>query len=373
MKIVFVSDAVYPYNKGGKEKRLFEISTRLAAMGNDVHIYCMKWWDGPKTRTENGVRLHAISKLYPLYSGERRSIKQGVLFGLACVKLIREDFDVIDVDHMPFFPLYSVWLVCLLKRKKMFATWNEVWGRKYWVEYMGVAGNISALIERISVLLPAKITAISPHTSVQLREQLHCKKELAVVSCGLDYSQIKKVKPSAHKSDVIFTGRLLKNKRVDLLVRAVAELQKSSKPIKCIIVGDGPEKASLQQLARKLNMQSVIEFHDFYEDHNKVYALIKASKVFAHPSEREGFGIVAIEANACGKPVVTNLATANATKDLIKDNYNGFRFAKTAKALASSIEVALQTSDTLENNCLARAKQFDWKALSYQLAEVYAS
>jgi glycosyltransferase involved in cell wall biosynthesis len=40
-KIVFVSDAIYPYMKGGKEKRLHEITTRLARMGHDVHIYTM--------------------------------------------------------------------------------------------------------------------------------------------------------------------------------------------------------------------------------------------------------------------------------------------------------------------------------------------
>src|SRR3989344_1109907 len=124
MKIAIVSDAVYPYNKGGKEKRIYEISTRLAKLGHEVHIYCMDW--PSLARTLDGVHLHAISPYYPLYSGERRSIRQAILFSLHCLKLIFEDFDVIDVDHMPFFPLYTVKLVCLLKGKKMLATWNEV-------------------------------------------------------------------------------------------------------------------------------------------------------------------------------------------------------------------------------------------------------
>src|SRR5688572_4712282 len=99
LNIAIVSDAIYPYNKGGKEKRIFEISTRLAKAGHEVHIYCMKWWGADRRlsppasaarqgrnaqpindnhRMENGVHLHAISPLYPLYSGQRRSIKQAL-------------------------------------------------------------------------------------------------------------------------------------------------------------------------------------------------------------------------------------------------------------------------------------------------------
>ena len=106
MKIVYISDAVYPYNKGGKEKRLFEISTRLARRGHDVHIYTMNWWNGPKVIKENGVSLHAISPLYPLYTKSgKRSIKEALAFSSYIFQgLIKEDFDILDVDHMPFFP-----------------------------------------------------------------------------------------------------------------------------------------------------------------------------------------------------------------------------------------------------------------------------
>ena len=106
---------------------MYDISTRLAARGHDVHIFCMKWWSGrEQTRVEDGVHLHALSPLYPLYSGERRSIKQGVLFGLHCLKLLKEECDVIDVDHMPFFPVFFTKVVCVLRGKKLFPTWHEL-------------------------------------------------------------------------------------------------------------------------------------------------------------------------------------------------------------------------------------------------------
>src|SRR5690349_4431486 len=107
LKIAYVSDAIYPYNKGGKEKRIFELTTRLAKAGHNVTIYCMKWWEGSEQkRLENRVKLKAISPLYPLYSGKRRSMKQAILFALSCFKLLREDFDVLDADHMPHLILF---------------------------------------------------------------------------------------------------------------------------------------------------------------------------------------------------------------------------------------------------------------------------
>jgi glycosyltransferase involved in cell wall biosynthesis len=369
-----VSDAIYPYNKGGKEKRLYEMSTRLATMGHEVHIYCMKWWDGSKDRYEDGVHLHGICKLHNLYIGERRSMKEAIYFGIACLKIITQKFDVIDVDHMPYFPLFTVRLVCLIRRKKMIATWHEVWGAEYWKEYLGgFKASIAARIERLSTKLPHQVISISPHTTEQLIAKLSCKKEIITISNGLDIEAIQKVPAKRIENDFFYAGRLLKHKRIDLLIKAIAELKKNGKDVSCIVVGDGPEKSRLTKLAKKLELESSIAFHKFYEIHDDVYGLIKASKVFAFPTEREGFGIVAIEANACGKPVVTSLSPNNAASNLIVNGENGFHFKQDdVKSLAVSLDEALNQGSKLEKNCIASAKKFDWIPLSKRLAEVYA-
>jgi hypothetical protein len=111
-----VSDGVYPFNKGGKERRLWENSRRLVAGGVEVHIYTMKWWTAGRVLNLDGVQLHAICKRRSLYHGERRSMVQAVLFGLTTLKLLVARFDVLDVDHMPYFPLFSARIVCALRR-----------------------------------------------------------------------------------------------------------------------------------------------------------------------------------------------------------------------------------------------------------------
>ncbi len=347
MRIAFVSDAIWPYNKGGKEKRMHDISIRLAQKGHDVHIFTMKWWQGDATKVENGVTLHAISPLYPLYAGPRRSIKQGILFGLMCFKLIKETWDVIDVDHMPFFPLFSVKLVCLLKGKKMTATWNEVWGRDYWVKYMGLLGNISYIIERLSVLLPDKIISISELTTNKLKTELKSAKQIVTIPIGVDIEHIQKIKPSKQKSDVIYVGRLLSHKNVDVLIKAVALLAKQNKSISCLIIGTGPELSNLQKLTRELKLEKNVAFLTNIKESDEVYALMKSSKVFVLPSTREGFGIVVLEANACGIPVITVDHEDNAAKDFFSEGMVNELTKIDSKSLSSKLNQFLAYKQTV--------------------------
>ncbi|MEM2276636.1 MAG: glycosyltransferase [Thermoproteota archaeon] len=80
----------------------------------------------------------------------------------------------------------------------------------------------------------------------------------------------------------------------------------------------------MERLVEKLGLEKNIVFKGFLEDHDEVISYMKASKVFVLPSSREGFGIAALEANACGIPVITVKHDRNATCDLIKNGVNGF-------------------------------------------------
>ena len=137
------------------------ITRRLKMLGVEVHIYTMKWWDGKNTIDFSGVRLHAICKQRPLYCGERRSIMQALMFGLATFKLIAAKFDVLDVDHMPYFPLFAARIICALRRKRMIATWHEVWGNAYWRNYLGRLAPISTVTEWLAARMPKEIVSVT--------------------------------------------------------------------------------------------------------------------------------------------------------------------------------------------------------------------
>ena len=95
MKISLVYDAIYPYIKGGGEKRYYEIAQRLSAKGHEVHIYGQKLWSGDKIIKKEGIFYHGIAKSSSLYTQERkRSIKEAIMFGFCSLKMVKEDFDI---------------------------------------------------------------------------------------------------------------------------------------------------------------------------------------------------------------------------------------------------------------------------------------
>lgn len=373
MKIAIVSDAVYPYNKGGKEKRIYEISRRLAKRGHEVTIYCMKWWGGPDTRVDEGVRIKAICPYYLLYAGERRSIKEALLFSLHCLKLVREDFDILDVDHMPHLVLFSTKLVALLKRKKLHALWNEVWGTSYWIKYMGPAGVCAALIEKITSMLPDQITAVSEPTARALMSMLKVPEhKIAIIPNGISISELADITPATSRSDVIFVGRLLPHKNVDVLIQSIALLKTNYPRIRCIIVGKGPEKNYLIKLIQENDLLENVELIECIEDQKQLYSLMKSSRVFAFPSVREGFGIVVLEANGLGLPVITTDDDQNAARYLIKEGVNGTIVSLSKENLANAIEVYMtRAPEAVSYTPLLQ--QYDWDNLARKVEEIFAT
>jgi len=87
---------------------------------------------------------------------------------------------------------------------------------------------------------------------------------------------------------------------------------------------------------------------------------MKSSKVFVLPSTREGFGIVALEANACGLPVVTVNHGRNAACDFINNGENGFICELSAEYIAEKILIGLEMGKIMRRKCIESAMRYDW-------------
>jgi glycosyltransferase involved in cell wall biosynthesis len=371
-RVAFVSDAVWPYNTGGKEQRLYEIGRRLAATGRQVDIYTMRWWDGPGTVVHDGMRYHAICPRLPLYSGSRRSMAQALLFGVATLRLVRADFDVLDVDHMPLFPLFAARAVCALRRKTLIGTWHEVWGARYWRTYLGAAGRIGWLTEVLAVRAPDVIVANSAQTARRLLD-IDAGVRVVTVAPGVDLDHVAGVAAAPERTDVVFAGRLLPNKNVDLLLRAQAHLRDQGRRLRVRIIGEGPEREALGSLAARLGVADDVEFRDFFAGHDELLADIKSARVFVLPSDREGFGIVVLEALACDVPVVTIDVEANAARHLVAEGVNGALCAPRPDDLAAAIVRCLEPAVPLRPraSCRERHAHHDWPAVAARLADLF--
>lgn len=338
--VALVTDAIYPYFRGGKEVRYYEVAQRLARWA-DVHVFTMKWWDGPSTHNDGRVTFQATSRLYSMYSGERRSYREALFFAVSCLCLFRFDFDVIEADQFPTFHIFTLRLVTWLKRKPLTVTWHEVWDRAYWLQYLGVAGNLAYLVQWLAMRAPDHLIAASAETAARLEVILGKRASVSVVPNGIDLEGIQFSHPDDMRVDLVTVGRLLPHKNVDMLLRCVARLHAAGLPVTCRVIGDGPQREALHRLAGELGIEHAIDFrHDVWEQKD-VYSLVKAARVAVFATEREGFGIAVLEAIACGIPVVTTSAPDNLARYLVARSAAGVVCAPSVEAITDTVQVLL--------------------------------
>jgi glycosyltransferase involved in cell wall biosynthesis len=368
LEIAYLYDAVYPWVKGGAEKRIYELSQRMVRRGHTVHCYGMKWWQGENEILMDGVHLHGICQPMPLYLGGRRSIKEAAYFA-GKVLSAGVECDIIDCQNFPYLSCFSAKFISSSKRQELFITWLEVWG-DYWYEYLGMKGILGQSIERVAALLTEKNIAISERTCRDLVGL--GVKAVQIVPSGIDWQKIERIIPSEKLSDIICAGRQVRHKNVDLFIEALEMVKSEIPDVRALIIGDGPENSALQSLVRKTGLENNVEFCGFLENYSDALALMKSSRVFASPSTREGFGMAALEANACGLPVVTVKHRMNAVMDLVTEQ-TGLVCEPTAKALAEGLCRVLEKGDGMRGQCIGMARKYDWDEICERAERVYES
>jgi len=371
MKIALVYDAIYPFVKGGVEKRVWELATRLTRRGHEVHLFGMKFWEGEDNLFREGVFLHGVCPAQKLYVGGRRSLWQAIYFSIYLISpLLKEKFDIIDCQQFPLFSCFSSRLVSRMRKTPLVITWYEVWG-DYWFNYLGYKGLIGKEIERNIASFKCPTISVSVMTANRFRTSFK-KSVTTVIPVGIDISRIRSIPPSTQESDIIFVGRLIKEKNGALLVRAFHSLSTSHKNIRLVIIGDGPEREVITALIHDFSLNDRVSLSGFADEHDDLIARLKSSKVFVLPSTREGFGISALEALACGIPVVTVDHPANAIRDLITGG-NGFLCSLSAEDLAKTICLALRHHKEMRNACIKSAESFCWENITSEIETFYNS
>ena len=101
---------------------------------------------------------------------------------------------------------------------------------------------------------------------------------------------------------ILAVGRLCKQKRFDILIKAFSLVNAKYSNTRLIICGKGRDQAKLQNLSKQLNISKLISFKGFIND---VYPYFKGSDIFCLSSEYEGFGLVLVEAMAFGTKIVS--------------------------------------------------------------------
>jgi len=174
----------------------------------------------------------------------------------------------------------------------------------------------------------------------------YTNKEIGITPFGVDTERFK---PSQKEGDGTFVignvKTLSDNYGIDLLIRAFAIVcaKNPDKPLKLRIVGDGPDKTKLQELSRSLGVDGRTEFVGFV-DNRRLPEIYNSFDVSVSLSYKESFGVVAVEAMACGCPVVTS--DADGFREVVADGVTGFIVPKgNPEAAAGAIQRFINTPE----------------------------
>jgi glycosyltransferase involved in cell wall biosynthesis len=344
MRIAFVYDAVYPETKGGVERRVWELARLLVSEGHDVELLVPKFWDGADVIERDGVVLRGVSSAGSLYrSSGRRAVLPSLRHAWGAYRALRRrPYEIVDCQVPAHLACLSSRLASRSKKgTHQLVTWHEAWGT-HWRREFGFAGYGGRVIERMVARLPVTHISVSNDTATWMRE-LRVEPE-AVVEAGVDVRGIDSISASA-ASDIAFVGRLVPSKNLGLLLDAMAVLRDCDVEVTLNIVGDGPSREVWERRSRELGLGHEVAFLGSLPHWEAVIAVVKGSKVLALPSVREGFGLIALEAAACGTPVVTVDHPRNAARHLVDHGRTGLVVQETPEEMAKAIGTIIDDED----------------------------
>ncbi len=363
MKILLTNIAAYPCI-GGVENSLIYIGRELMRIGHDVKVFCFQHSpDEPLSMVHEGVEIirspykpfrwphtrlwnqvataqqaipAVLEKFRPdlIWSrsasvglGIRRSGYQGPLVQVFCTNA-----------KMDCRGLYLQTHGLPLRRRLMFA---GLWSFAYTAAF------------RLERELASNCTAVA--FSENMRRQLHAgfprrARHCHVIPPGIDGNFFSPENGARHFSAirreyglhpdepiVLYVGRLLSAKHIPMLMDAVAAL---ATPAKLVLVGGGPDEALLRQYAHRVGISNRVVFCGPHQ--TLLPGFYAMARVFVLPTTTESFGLVYLEALACGTPAVGFTGDGHrvltATDEIVRDGMTGgIARRANASALADKI------------------------------------
>jgi len=216
------------------------------------------------------------------------------------------------------------------------------------------------------------VRAVSERLRQRLVEAVIPDERISKTPIGLDRTEAapRFSRPPGFETVFVFVGRLDKGKGADLLIDAFAAVQDKNRKTALLIVGDGPERASLESQARGLDLRTPIRFFGWMRDPRGVIA---AADALVLPSWSEGWGRSPVEALAAGVPVImTDVGLAG---EIVRDNENGLVVPPgDAAALTGALQRFTEDPDLrarLRNGAVTNGRSFP--SFGNTVAEVVAA
>jgi len=341
-------DITHP-QAGGCELHLHEIGKRIVEAGHSVSLFCGAYDGCERSDEVDGIKIIRKGGAYTVYFYALSEYLSG---------LRKNHYDVVvdDINGVPFFtPLY-------IGRPKLAILHHlvkEIFFRELPVTLRPVGYTAEKLIPVVYGKIP--FVTVSKSTKAEMVEAGITAGNIEIVHNGI--SDMYKPNPSlkSREPHIVYLGRLKTYKQLDHLIDAGVLLKERIEGVKLSIAGTGEAEEDLKELARHRDMGATVEFCGFIDEDEKL-RLLQSAWLFVTPSQKEGWGLTVIEANACGVPAIAY--DVPGLRDSIRYGETGLLVGKkTVENLAACMEKTIcdeAQRGRLSRNALKWSKNFSW-------------
>lgn len=367
---------VKDYIRGGVGEVVYNLSLKLAQLGHEVYIFTTSADRKDHIEEYGNITLFRYGRRFKIADTD---ISLSLLNGpLKC------DLDIVHL-HLGSPPATLAALRYIKKKRKTFVV----------THHLDPEWNYGSIIRRILVFIYAKyyvkkalsksdiIIALSEHFLNMSKFLSDYITKIEIIPNGINledfdspYTKIEareKLGLSLDDKIILFVGALTERKGPQVLLKAMPIILRNVPDSRLILVGSSTDYLkSLEKLAKDLSIESNVEFTGFVDDATKVM-YYKSADVFVLPSFSESFGIVLLEASACGLPLV--VSDLEAFRAIIEEGYNGL-FTKTGdgKGFASKIIPLLKNEEErirMGANAKEKVKDYSWERIAEETKKIY--
>ena len=358
---------------GGSGVLATELGLGLAKKGHQVHFITYRT-PFRLTSFQENVYYHEVNDLnYPLFE---YAPYETTLASKMVDVVLHEGLDILHVHYaVPHASVAYMAKKILLTKGKYIPIVTTLHGTD--ITLVGKDPAMAPVVQ-FSINKSDGVTAVSHALKKETLEAFDIKKDIQVIHNFIDLNRFNRQNKDHFKQAIAPNGERIfihvsnfrKVKRMEDVIQMFNIVQDQI-PATLLMIGDGPERYKMEELCRELQLCDKIRFLGKQE---AVEELLAISDIFVIPSENESFGLAALEAMACGVPVISS--NVGGIPEVNIDGETGYisevgaveEMAKNALAILSS-EKKL---NTFRKAALAQAHRFSLESILPKYEQFYA-
>ena len=359
---------------GGSERYAWEFARGLHGAGAVVDFLTSRDAHQRRHEVQDGIRVDR--------RGGQFTFNLWIWVTLLCRRLTGRGYDVV-IDAATGIPPFSPLVVA--RRTAVVLVVHHVHQAQFLTYFPAPLAHLGRFLE--GRLMPVvyrnvRTLVVSESTHREMVRQLGWRQPVQVVANGTDLPRATtddRAEPDPGPRLLVF-GRLATHKRVDLVLRAVAELVTELPELRVDVVGKGPEEQRLQALVDELGLGEVVSLHGFLPDAVK-QDVLRHSRLQVCASDAEGWGQVVIEAATYGVPTLAR--DVPGLQDSIRPGRTGWLVPDAGpdpdpvvRSLVVGIRTALSELESADERtryaeaCRAWGAGFSWTRMRETVTEV---